>query len=539
MKNNRNIITISTVFFLLLLSGCDDYLDSQPYSFTSRENFYTTGEEAEIALVGCYNSLNGGGATFGQFLPFILNGTTDECIARDGITNQVTPFGLASYISSDQRLASVWSTFYEGINRSNHLLTQLDGIEDIGETRRVEIKGEARFLRGIYHMYLSMMFGAIPVKTEPDPEIGPRNSTKEVFAQIVEDLQFAYETLPETAGISGAATKWAAAGYLARVYAYMGSAKKSGMGNELNFKLNSFDWVDVDEAYANLLTLTTDIVNNSGYQLTENYAYLFRETTRGAQSEEFLFAAEASSSATNMITNRYGNAWLPYGPPSIGGNNSRWFGPLSELFDKYHPKHLTDVRRANNITRNMTANSNVEEIEGGRYYVPRIATGPNDGWLTSGKWRQRDPAQKDIPQWASDAPYPLIRFADVLLLHAEALYENNNEAAAREVLTKIRERAAGEDIDVAVLDDAYYKADFLEELLDERSRELCYESQRRFDLARFGVYDEVIRSLQTDRGVFNPTVGTLQLNWAPYRIWFPIPLAELDLNPELEQNPGY
>ncbi len=85
------------------------------------------------------------------------------------------------------------------------------------------------------------------------------------------------------------------------------------------------------------------------------------------------------------------------------------------------------------------------------------------------------------------------------------------------------------------------KTDFIQELLDERSRELCMETQRHFDLARFGRYTSAIKSLSGDKtvGWFNTAVPVLQANWAPYRVWFPIPLTELSLNKNLVQNPGY
>jgi len=537
MKRFQNIIYISllTACFGLCNTGCSKFLDSAPYSFTSAENFYKTPQEAEIALAGCYNALHGNNELFGRFLLFELNGATDECITRAGISNDVTPFGLAAISSSTTKLKSVWAAFYDGINRTNHLIARLEGI-DMDETRKTEIQAEARFLRGIYHLYLSMMFGAIPVKTVPDPEDGPRQPVEEVYKQIISDLQFAYDQLPPRAKIQGAANRWSAAGYLARVYTYLASAKKFGMGADLNFALNSFGWVNAAEMYAQALTVTTDIVQNSGYKLTDRYDFLFRETTRDAQYEECLFTAEASSSASNGVWNRYSD-WVPFGSASLGGGTTRWFGPLAEAFDRYNSN---DVRRTHNISRNITANSVVEEIGGYRYYTPTTATSPDQGYLSSTKFRQRDAAQKPIPQWASDGLVPLLRYADVLLLQAEALYFTGDEAGARAVLTTVRQRATKEGSDVAILNTAYYRVDFVEELMDERSRELCFEMNRRFDLARFNKYTEVIEGLQTTRGIHNVAVPDLQANWKPYRIWFPIPLAELDLNAQLKpQNPGY
>ena len=91
---------------------------------------------------------------------------------------------------------------------------------------------------------------------------------------------------------------------------------------------------------------------------------------------------------------------------------------------------------------------------------------------------------------------------------------------------------------VDILDDAYYKADFLEELLDERSREFAFESQRRIDLIRFGKFYDAIMGLDENGGRWNVAVPIMQANLEPYKIWFPIPLTEIELSP-IEQNPGY
>jgi hypothetical protein len=133
----------------------------------------------------------------------------------------------------------------------------------------------------------------------------------------------------------------------------------------------------------------------------------------------------------------------------------------------------------------------------------------------------------------------LLRYADILLLHAEALYENNQETEARSMLTEVRQRSAL--LNVADLNSVYFKADFLEELLDERSRELCFEGHRRFDLIRFGKITETINNLSTERttGWYNDQVPTLKTNWADYKIWMPIPISEMDINSNLIQNPGW
>jgi hypothetical protein len=127
-----------------------------------------------------------------------------------------------------------------------------------------------------------------------------------------------------------------------------------------------------------------------------------------------------------------------------------------------------------------------------------------------------------------------------MLLHAEALYFTGNEAEARSYLSQVRERSVLDGFGVQELNVIYQRSNYLDELLDERSRELCFESWRRIDLARFNKYDETIQNLSTEEGRYNQTMAPIiQTNWKPERVWFPIPTIQLDLNANLIQNQGF
>lgn len=180
---------------------------------------------------------------------------------------------------------------------------------------------------------------------------------------------------------------------------------------------------------------------------------------------------------------------------------------------------------------------------GVRYYVPNVLptnnTNPNVAGYSMGKYRSMDPALRNMIGWANSINIPLLRYADILLLHAEAQFFTGNETAARSTITLVRQRAVRTGSTVATLNTAYFKSDFVTELLDERSRELCFEQWRRIDLARFNKYDQAIADMGTTVGFYNPLVTTIKQNWKPERIWLPIPLAQIDLNSNLVQNPGF
>jgi len=137
------------------------------------------------------------------------------------------------------------------------------------------------------------------------------------------------------------------------------------------------------------------------------------------------------------------------------------------------------------------------------------------------------------------------------LLYAEALYKTGDESLARELVEEVRERACTDTdgkLDESALNamnSAYYKTDFMEELLDERSRELCVEGWRRIDLIRTGKMTEVIGNMKTvnDAGnkyyYFAPQMEPIKNNYKPYKIWMPVPKREREVNKNLSQNPGY
>jgi hypothetical protein len=546
MKNSTLKFLFTIISLSLTLMACsEDILESAPYSFTSPENFYETADDAELAINGCYSVINdrdihgdGNYDTFGRGLLFMLNAGTDEMVTRDGFGNiDYAPWGLASFTSTNKFLGFNWLYWYSGINRVNTLLENIDGI-DMPENRQNEIEGEARFLRGLYHMYLAKMFGGVPTYTtsQADP-LKARQPLNEVYELIISDFTYAYQNLNDQSSVIGRANKWTAGGYLAKVYAYLGSCKTFNVGEDLNFTLNSFNWVDANQMYANALSISTDVVNNSGYILIDEYDNLFRATTDSYQRQESLFMAEASNDISRNNVNIWVNLLLPQGNPSIVGGGNGWMRATGEMYNKYTDG---DFRRTHNLTGSLANNASFEEIDGIRYFIPRPLSDPNQGNYCQGKFRYQDPSQKALPFWASGGDLPLLRFADILLIKAESEYFTGNETGARNTMSIVRTRALEAGTTLEDLNTAYFKTDFVEELLEERSRELAFECQRRFDLMRFNKFTEAINNLDPDAGRWNTVVPQLQSNWSPNRIWFPIPLNQTSINPNLlPNNPGF
>ncbi len=542
MRANRYIFLFLAGILTIGLNSCSDYLDTQPYSFNTVDKLYTSAEGAELGLTGCYNTLNASivqgtawGGSFIVAIPLMFNGGTDEVVKRDGFSNpNWAPFGDHSYSSQNEKITANWITLFAGINRANYLLENIDGI-NMDENRKVEIKGEAHFLRGVFYQYLSFAYGSLPIYTtanhDPDAQ---REPIEEVYKLIIADFTFAYKNLGDRARQAGRADKWSAAGYLAKAYTYLASCKKNNVGAGLNFDLNSFDWVNADEMYKEAKTVTDDIIKNSGFKLTQNYDYLFRETTGSWQKEESLFSLLGSKNSSNGNYNLLLYWQIPTGANSAGGGYG-WMRPTGEHFYKYES---SDIRRTHNLVGTLRTSNPLENIEGVNYYIPKPVTTPSSSDSCVGKYRYRDPRDKDISAAWSDGDIILLRYADILLLNAEALYFLGDEPGARSRLKEVRERVAENTTQLDILTSYYHNDDFITELLASRSRELCFEGWRRIDLIRFGKMGETINGLSDNLGFWNTIVPILKENWQEYKIWFPIPRTEIDLSP-IEQNPGY
>lgn len=545
MKKYYNIALVIT---LLTITSCDDFLEPTPYSFTAPENFYQDATQAEAALNGVYHILTAGrvqglgnNSTFSRDLLEILNAVNDEVGTVPTQLRRPTPYVLGSYDATLPELADSWLYLYAGINRANYLIENVPAINDFTGNRKVQIVAEARFLRSYYHMMLSMMYGAIPMYTTSlhDPYAG-RSSVEDVYELILSDYQFAYDNLDDRAPVLGHVNKWTAAGFLVKVHTYLASMKMNGLPDN-GYAKNSFAWVDANAHYIKARDISADIYANSGYVLTQNYDYLFRETTRAAQYEEFLFGAEATTDPSTLVTQNMVNSFYPQGNPAQNGSGSGWMRPLAELYYKYAAE---DFRRNYNVSGNLGGNRSrpIETIDGWDYFIP-TATNITNGTVSIGKYRRRDPQQGSSPAWSSGNTIPLLRYADILLMRAEALHFTGDTPGARALLTEVRQRSVIAPATVDDLNTAYAKTDFVEELLDERSRELCFEMWRRVDLMRFNVLGETIAALNPSAtyGFYNTSVANLQTNYKAGREWFPLPQSQMDLNPNLaaEQNPGY
>lgn len=562
MKIYKLIYTLLVIPGILLQSCIDDFLTQYPYSTSVAETFYETGEHFQQALAGAYNvinatSVNGTGCSMGTYyygLYYILEGCSDVAIAGTG-TGSYFDTMRGTYQTNQAEIRQFWVAFFVGVSRCNYIITEADnGRNNLTQAQKQQYVGEARFLRAFYYTHLAQMFGGVPLYDAPSSgDLSPRDNLEAIYTQIIDDLKFAYTNLGDEGTNKSGANKWTAGAYLGTVYNYLASCKRFNVGKDFVDKcpLNSFEWVNETQMSQNARTVLEDVVKNSPYELvgSSDYKKLFYEYSKSVQYRECLLMAEYADNTKHCGSTYY--QMCPAGDAKLYGGSYHRIYPGMGLYQYYTD---ADARRDRFITAWINPNGKYNKVPTGvpfetvdnhKYYLPEPSSGDKSGqsytlWCP-GKFRVSDPTSRtNIAAAQCVLNFPLIRMADVYLHYAEALYFCNEEVAARKALEPLRERILTEDETLQTLTDAYYRTDFVEELLDERARELCFEAKRKVDLIRFGKITERIMG-QPVSGTNNLKNGiqTLQKNWEEYKIWLPIPQLEMDLNRNLVQNPHY
>lgn len=449
---------ITTIVVLLGLMSCSEsFTDLAPISQRNAGIFYETASDMEVAVNSIYNTLKLGG-TYNQSYWVLQELRSDNSFwDGTGLAEEITVFDKFIDIPTSNISEAAWVDSYLGISRANIVLNRIDGIA-MDENLKDQYIGEALFLRSLYYYHLAVAFGNIPLILTETASVAEGQEHRQVaastvYTQLISDLILAEGLLPQSygAGDLGRATKGAVATLLGKIYLTSG---------------------DNTSAASALRRVT-------GYSLVPNVADLW-----GAQNEhnaESIFEVEFESGfgdQGNAFTNQF-NGDLS-GTVTGGQRNI----PERDLLDAH-------------------------EAGDARFNLYDGITTTNTGWTT--KYGVTNAAAED------DAPnnWVVFRYADVLLMLAEALGEGNEAYA---LINQVRNRAGLGDID------ANTPGTFAEKLLQERRVELAFENHRWADLLRFGV----VESVMSAQG--KPING---------RLLFAIPQRELDLNSNFSQNAGY
>lgn len=465
----------------LSLTACkEQFLELNPISVISSSSFYATQSDILTALNGAYGALQFSGQ-YGQYYVLTEIPSDDTSPVLSGSVTDQDEFDKFYLRTTNPFTLAAWSDGYRGIYRCNAVIDRIGNVP-MDENLRKRIVGEAKFLRALMYFNLVRFFGDVPlVLTEiTDPLQGyeyGRSPVAEVYAQIAKDLTDAEAVLPERyTGVDiGRATVGAAKSLLGKVYL-------------------------TQRRYADAATKLKEVIDKATYSLRPNYADLFRPANKN--SSESIFEVqyrkgnlgEGSNFANTYAPVNSGNAVIQFGG---SGNNI----PTVDLIQSYE---ANDPRRNVSLATGYT-NANGARVEANhirKYIDPPVVNGDSeDNWY-------------------------VLRYADVLLLYAEALNETGRTAEALTFLNQVRKRVGLPD------KTGLSQADTRLSLEQERRVELAFEGHRWFDLVRTGRAIPVLNAKATAIGIKTPLTTN--------NLVFPVPQSQIDINPtKITQNTGY
>lgn len=487
---------ISLLLIAAIGSGCEDFLDKELQGSLTQSSFPVTKEDALLATNAVYASTRNWYYNSGGYP--ILDIMSDDAHKGSNPNDQlatVGPYDNFNITPTQDGLDRWWATLYEGIKRANVVIEKVPSVP-MDTVLRNRYVAEARFLRGLFYFDAVRAWGGVPLVTNLNPPLKlKRATTDEVYDQIINDLLFALNHLQEKSELSaidqGRATKGAARALLAKVY------------------LSRHD-------YANAEKYALEVIHSGEYDLEP--VFIDANGVNGENGPESVFEIGALQiEGYENGGNQYANTQGVRGTPNRGWGFNRPSENLRNSFEPGDPRlegTIIDLGQVidgvtilgdgttPDVTRDDQGNIIERECYNRKVWVPGTTT---------------------VTQWGHHRR--LIRYADVLLMAAEALNENNKAAEALVYLNRVRERArqGNNSIlpDVAITE----KEQLRDIILNERRHELALEGHRFWDLVRTGKATEVL-------GPLGFITGKNEL--------LPIPQNEIDISQgSLEQNPNY
>jgi len=493
MKYIKTNIAILSAFLLFLSSCSEDFLDCQPITFVSSDQFYATEDNFTQALNGAYSSLRGifdSGYIMGEMRS---DNTHYNYKENDRGLQNVDKEDIDGFVDdpTNRYTSTKYVACYKGISRVNVILDRIKAA-NFGDDAKNEIIGEAKFLRAFYYFELVQYFGGVPLHlnevTKQSEAYLPRSTVDEVYAQIIEDAKDAVSKLPLIQATKGRVTKGSANTLLGYVYMTL-------------------------KDYSTAETYLKSVVSSGTYELLPNYADIF--STSNKNNKESIFEVQymqgtqgINSSWTYQFIPALSNTAVITGVVGNNGIIGGWNTPTNDLINSYE---TGDLRKDASIAFGYTDASGIfiaSPFVKKYNHAHTIYNNTDDDWM-------------------------VYRYADVLLLLAECLNDQSKSAEALPYLNQVRNRAGLGNVTVTD------KSQLDEIIAHERRVELAFENHRWLDLVRTGKAIEVMNAagdvMKQEHSYL--LARTYQVN--EDKFIFPIPQTELTLNSLLEQNPGY
>lgn len=568
----HKILMAAGVGATLMLSSCYD-LDRNPDYQVSSGTFFKTEEHAKQALMGTYSIMRNDNV-YGLFFGWDCLGGISR--GYDNPSFQKIQRGTVSL--TDSYFSNKWSNCYEGIARANNVLQNIDNV-DMSEELKNQYRGEARFMRGLYYFHLLSFYGGVPIYDESwvvgekyTDMLLPRNTEEEVRQFVIDDFNAAVASLPASwdAANHGRATSGAA---------------KAMKGRVLLF----------GKRYQEASQCFSEVINSGLYQLYPNYADLFTPTAD--QSSEMIFAVQnqggtgqeygmpmcfylGSRSSFGSCWNNVEAAttfadefeWADGRPfdweevfPGYTSNQSLrkeiWFSKLNsgktavteytpykeqllEMYDKRDPrmKQQLILPYTNYLGWSKAKATDHEYVLADGMGIPAdygmVRTNDNNDVYLWRKFVPEGDMNGGITN-RSHTPinYPIVRYADVLLMQAECLNELGDIAGAVALVNQVRARSNMPGLNSGPSWLAVNSHDeMFDRIMHERRIELACEGHSYFDMKRWG-------KLETLNGVRERTISLAKSTYTrkvtERDYYWPIPSGEIDKNESLTQNPGW
>lgn len=477
----KYIKTFSFLLAVLFLVACDDdFLEKLPPDRLLEEGFINSADRVRLAVNGVYQQL-AVSDLYADYLPKFIGVPSGEILLSNTMPLAVNNF---SFDASDTYMQNIYAAFYQGIKRANTVIAEAP-IVDMDETLKSRYIGEAKFLRAFYYWNLTNMWGDVilvldPVRN-PDDVLIAKSPQSRIYEVIIQDLQEAIPTLPVSYESSdlGRITKGAAQSLLGKVYLYA-------------------------KDYRQAEALFADVINSGTYDLMDSFDQIWNRNFEN--NKESIFEVQfADIGGPGANTRNQSHL-----PGVNGGTGSHVATQLIvDAFEEGDPRLGYSIYRNGDV---FAPHLTTESIDLDTYKSTWSATGYNI----------RKGMVPILYLQGGGTNYPVIRFADVLLMYAEAANELGMIDEAREAVNKIRRRPSVEMPPLTVANTST-KSEMFAAIVHERQVELAFENHRFNDLRRWDLAESELSSI----------------GYRPRNRYFPLPQLEIDINPQLVQNPGW
>ncbi|WP_071892720.1 RagB/SusD family nutrient uptake outer membrane protein [Hymenobacter sp. PAMC 26628] len=487
---------------VLLATGCQkNLLDQVNPNAPSTSTFFKTPNDAILATTSCYDPFHFEGS-YGRWIHFDYDLRSDEGFSNSPWTDLAnsTRFIIIDY--NFPTVGSPWTEAYRGVYRCNQVLNNVPAIDFGTETAlKNRLLGEAHFVRALYYWNLITLWGNVPLISEPVNANSreAQGTVQQGWDFMLADLKAAETTLPVsyTGNDVGRATKGAAQTLMGKVY------------------MQQRKWAEAQAQFQKVIDAGT-------YALVPNYEDNFN--VAGENNKESIFeigfTSELQGDGQDVAGSSLGSQRAQFfGARQVGwcdGQPRKWlYNAFSDLTVDGKPDPRRDVTL---LSSSM--------LVYGKTYAQRGYTDNSEVF-----WRKyQNDKTRTFENYFSPIDFRVMRYADVLLMQAEALNEQGQPAAAVPLINQVRARVGLTPLVAGTFTQATMKT----QLLHERNTELCGENTRWPDLQRSGLLDTqagVNSIAERDPDYINYVIGK--------SLYLPIPQADISLDPALKQNPGY